>query len=211
MTIPGTDSIIDLSHWNTVQDFSLVKQSGVSAILHKASQGLVADPSYASHRAQAASAGLLNGAYHFGVASQDPVEQTDFFLQTVLANKNPLVGQSPKAGVLALDWEWNNADTMQPLYAAAFIQRIFHQTGRWPILYTSSAFLEGFPLLDPDGAFAQCELWLTGFTKGPNVPPPWSTWRIWQHGIGTCPGISGQVDRDMFNGTPAEIEAFFSA
>jgi lysozyme len=194
-----------------VQDFKAVKASGVSAVLHKASQGLVVDPSYGSHRAQAALADLLGGAYHFGVASQDPVAQADFFLKTVLANKNPLVGQVAKPGVLALDWEWNKADTMQPLYAAAFIQRIFHQTGRWPILYTSSAFLEGFPLLAPDGVFAQCELWLTGFTKGPNVPPPWSNWRIWQHGIGTCTGISGQVDRDTFNGTPAELESFFGS
>lgn len=214
MTIPGTDSIIDLSHWNTVQDFNAVKSSGVSAVMHKASQGLVADPSYGSHRAQAALADLLGGAYHFGVQSQDPVAQTDFFLKTVLANKNPLVGQVAKPGVLALDWEWNKADTMTAEQAAAFVQRIFDQVARWPLLYTSAAFLASLPASTVLGSpLMNCELWLTGFTPAPMIPlhAKWSTWRIWQHAIGTCPGISGQVDRDMFNGTQAELETFFGA
>jgi lysozyme len=205
--IPGTDSIIDLSHWNTVNDFSEVKASGVSAVIHKASQGLTMDPKYLSREFQATNCGLLWGAYCFGVQGHDPIQQADFFL-----------GSAGKAKVLALDWEWNNADTMTADQALAFVTRIRTKTGRWPMLYTSAAFLATIPrLVDPtkqsQSTLLNCDLWLTGFTPSPVVPHQWATkgYRIWQHGIGSCAGIVGQVDRDTFNGTAEELAAYFGA
>jgi lysozyme len=204
--IPGTDSIIDLSHWNTVVSFEEVKQSGVSAVIHKASQALVDDPSYESCRQDALEAGLLWGAYHFGVQGHDPVEQADFLL-TAAIGPNKLA--SPK--LLALDWEWNNADTMTAEQAALFVLHVFHRTGRWPMLYTSAAFLASIPRLVP-AVILKCDLWLTGFTNAPVIPHQWATkgYRIWQHGIGVCAGIDGQVDWDTFNGTPEELRAYFT-
>ena len=198
--IPGTDLIIDLSHWNTVNDFGEVKASGVSAVFHKASQGLTMDPKYLSREFQAKNYGLLWGAYCFGVQSHDPIQQADFF-----------IGAAGKAKILALDWEWNNADTMTADQAELFVSRIHAKTGRWPLLYTSAAFLASIPrLVGP--LLASCELWLTGFTPSPVVPQQWATkgYRIWQHDIGSCAGIVGQVDRDTFNGTAEELAAYFA-
>jgi lysozyme len=199
--IPGTDSIIDLSHWNTVNDFSEVKASGVSAVIHKASQGMTMDPKYLSREFQALNSGLMWGAYHFGVQGIPAIQQADYF-----------IGAAGQVKILALDWEWNNADTMTADQAMAFVTRIRTKTGRWPMLYTSAAFLATIPrLVDP--ALLNCDLWLTGFSPSPVVPQQWATkgYRIWQHGIGSCAGIVGQVDRDTFNGTAEELAAYFGA
>jgi lysozyme len=112
--------------------------------------------------------------------------------------------------MLALDWEWNNADTMTADQAATFVKRVYDRIGRWPMLYTSAAFLATIPRLVPD-ALVNCDLWLTGFTDSPVIPQQWAQkgWKIWQHGIGVCPGVDGQVDRDTFNGTGEELAAYF--
>jgi lysozyme len=142
----------------------------------------------------------LIGAYHFGVASQDPLAQADAFLRF----------SETDCKIRVLDWEWNNADTMTAAQAAAFVQHVYDVTGRWPMLYTSAAFLASIPRLAP-APLENCDLWLTGFTSSPVIPQQWTQkgWKIWQHGIGACPGIDGQVDRDTFNGTPAELAAYF--
>jgi lysozyme len=199
--IPGTDSIIDLSHWNTVNDFAEVKASGVSAVLHKASQGMTMDPKYLSREFQALNSSLMWGAYHFGVQGIPAIQQADYFL-----------GAAGMSKILALDWEWNNADTMTADQALAFVTRLRTKTGRWPMIYTSAAFLATIPrLIDP--TILNCDLWLTGFSPSPVVPQQWATkgYRIWQHGIGSCAGIQGQVDRDTFNGTAEELAAYFGA
>jgi lysozyme len=199
VTIPGTNTIIDLSHWNPVNSFPDIKAGGVDTIIHKCTQGVGFDPAYSTRRAMAIGCGLLWGAYHFGVASQDPVKQADFFLS---------MSHRPK--VMALDWEWNNVDTMTPSQADAFVRRVHSITGQWPLVYTSAAFLnqldEHFP-----ASLDNCDLWVTGFTGSPIVPWPWDgKWAIWQHGLAPCPGIDGQVDRDTFNGTPADLAAYFT-
>jgi lysozyme len=211
--IPGTDTIIDLSHWNLVNSFPDIKASGVTAIIHKCSQGVAIDPAYATRRSTAIPCGLLWGAYHFGVASYNPVKQADFFLS-----------MSYRPAVMALDWEWNNADTMSADQAATFINRIHFVTGRWPMLYTSAAFLttqhvyqqggrtlRGFNLISYlPGCLANCDLWLSGFTPQPVMPSEWNKWTIWQHGIGDCAGVDGQCDRDTFNGPPKALAAYFN-
>jgi lysozyme len=198
--ISGTDSIIDLSHWNTVHDFGEIANSGVQAVIHKASQGLTMDPRYLSRQFQSTNAKLLWGAYCFGVQSHDPIQQADYF-----------IGAAHGAKLLALDWEWNNADTMTVDQATAFVKRIQEKTGRWPMLYTSAAFLQTTDSTRWDLSLLNCDLWLTGFTRTPLIPPQWKGYRIWQHGIGSCPGIVGQVDRDTFNGTAEELADYFGA
>ncbi|HLK44844.1 MAG TPA: FG-GAP-like repeat-containing protein, partial [Acidimicrobiales bacterium] len=51
-------------------------------------------------------------------------------------------------------------------------------------------------------------LWLAQYTSGcPNTPDQWPSWTMWQYADnGNIPGISGNVDRDMFNGTIEELQ-----
>jgi len=204
MTIPGTNAIIDLSHWNLVSDFRSIKdQGGIQAVILKASQGLSMDPAFKGRSGLLDSAGLLQGAYHFGVQSQDPVAQAKYFIRAL----GPKIART----AVALDWEWNKVDTMKPEQAQDFVQTIFDETGRWPLLYTSAAFLQQIMPAAIGHPLSECDLWLTGFTEIPKLPPQWPSWRIWQYGIGSCVGIQGECDRNTFNGTAEELTAYFNA
>src|SRR5882724_9285323 len=68
---PGVmaNTVIDISHHNTISSFGDVAKSGVLAVVHKATQGTrLIDPTLQTHRSQIEKAGLLFGAYHFGTA-----------------------------------------------------------------------------------------------------------------------------------------------
>lgn len=199
MSIPGIDALLDLSHWNVVESFAKVAESGIMAVIHKASQGIVSDPQYHPRVLPARGAGLLWGAYHFGVASVDPIKQADFFLS---------VAGSPK--VLCLDWEWNKADTMTAEQAVQFVECINEKTGHLPMIYTSAAFVTELMMPEAEPILRNCDLWLTGFTREPKLPHVWPRWTIWQYGIAPCPGIQGKVDRDTFEGSAEELKAYFS-
>lgn len=72
--------VIDLSHHNGDVNMSAAKNAGIQGVIHKATQGWkYVDPKYQVNRDTALAAGLLWGAYHFGVGA-DGVEQADFFL-----------------------------------------------------------------------------------------------------------------------------------
>src|SRR5690242_11536953 len=84
MASTETNAVIDLSHHNgTHLDFQAAAGAGIVGVVHKATQGTGhVDPMYVTNRSPARGAGLLWGAYHFGVGA-DGVEQADFFLGTV--------------------------------------------------------------------------------------------------------------------------------
>src|SRR5689334_12841379 len=93
-----SNAVIDLSHHDTVESFAKVKQGGILAAIHKATQGTgFVDPTYQQHREAAEAEGLLWGAYHFGTAA-DGVFQAEHFLDVVNPDANTL---------LVLDFEDN--------------------------------------------------------------------------------------------------------
>ena len=104
--MPPNNVVVDLSHHNGKVDLTAAKNDGIVGVIHKATQGWkYRDPMYETNREQALAAGLLWGAYHFGVGA-DGVAQADFFLSTVQAD-NP--------DLLVLDFEANPADSSMDL------------------------------------------------------------------------------------------------
>src|SRR5882672_4054864 len=82
--VAGLDAVIDISHNVTVGDFTLVRQSNILGVIHKATEGGDwIDPSYASRCTQAESVGLLWGAYHVGTRQYSGAEQAAAFVSTV--------------------------------------------------------------------------------------------------------------------------------
>lgn len=209
---PTTDAIIDLSHWQPTPNWDKVRRNGIQAVMLKSSQGISSDPTFHARATAAHNAGLLVGAYHFGVRSVDAVKQAEYFLSLVKS-----LGASYIPAVLALDFEWNKADTMTTDQARIFVERIYDVKVSWPLLYTSAAFLDevdedGITRFIPckDDPLLNCDLWLAGMTKAPRLPFYFSDWCIWQYDIGTCDGVSGQVDRNIFHGSPEDLAEYFS-
>jgi lysozyme len=189
--------IVDLSHHNGVVDLAVAHGAGIVGVIHKATQGTsFVDPMYQTNRAKAQQAGLLWGAYHFGVGA-DGVEQADHFLQVVEPGPQDL---------LVLDFEANaQGPSMTLEEARAFVTHINETLGRFPGLY-SGHYVKDLLGTSTDPVLANCWFWLSQYGPTPVVPANWTSWTIWQYtdgalGLGPydVPGI-GRCDRDKFNG-----------
>lgn len=200
--------IFDCSHFQQSINFVAAKAGGIVGVIHKASQGVSgSDPTYATHRTAARSAGLLWGAYHFGTGS-DGVQQAQHFLQVAAPDAQTL---------LVLDFENNpQGPSMTLEEARAFVTHIQQVTGRWPGLYAGH-YLKQLLGTSADPVLANCWFWLSQYGPTPVVPPNWKTWTMWQYTDGalgpephSVPGV-GRCDRDQFNGTLAALKKLWNA
>jgi lysozyme len=198
--------VIDISHHQENVDFERVRADGIVGVIHKASQGLTyVDQMYAPRREEARRAGLLWGAYHFGVGA-DGSDQADAFLAAADPDDETL---------LVLDYEPNvTGPTMALDQAREFVEHVAAVMGRYPGLYAGHMIkqqLGGTTAVDP--ILSQCFLWIAQY-GGPrplNIPATFRTWTFWQytdgvHGPGpySVDGV-GRCDRDQFNGSLARL------
>ena len=196
--------IIDLYHGDPVDasgGFHAMKGAGLLGLVHKATDGLTAtDSEYQSRRHRADAVGLLWGAYHFG-QNADGAAQARHFLDFVRPDPKTLV---------CLDWEspLRGRSPMTLAQAEAFAGEVRSRLGRWPVLYSGRSFLleHHVPHSSP---LAQCPLWVARYASVlGGAPAPWKDWLFWQFtDSGTEPGVTGAVDVDKYNGTPAQLLA----
>ena len=191
------DVIIDISHHNTISDWSKIKQSGILGVIHKATQGTTfVDEKYHECRQQALAQNLLFGAYHFGECG-DPQAQAQHFLDTV---------QPEPSDLLVLDFEPCSA-TMALQDAELFVRIVVEATGRLPGLYSGQSFLTDCCLGITQTVLQGCFLWIARYSmQMPVVPPLWETWSLWQYtDSGMVPGVTGACDRNQWNGDEAGL------
>jgi lysozyme len=193
------NAVVDLSHHNTVTDFSEAANAGVVGVIHKATQGTdFVDATYDAHRARAKDAGLLWGAYHFA-RTDDVDRQVDHFLS--VANCGP-------GELLVLDFEPNATEGSMTLSEAErFVTMVRDRTGRFPGLYSGQSYLREIVGGNVTTALSKCWLWIARYGPAlPLVPAAWQGFTLWQYTDGNAgmqphqvPGI-GRCDRDKFNG-----------
>lgn len=203
------NSVIDISHHNKISSFQKVQQAGILGVIHKATQGITyVDPTFAGNRKKAEQVGLLVGAYHFGVAG-DAIAQAEHFI-SVAGEKTLLV----------LDFEANpQGHDMSLEEAEHFVHHIKQLSGRYPGIYSGHTIKEALAksgITNPDQTeLSRCWLWIAQYSKAPLLPKIWTQWTLWQYTDGAAgsepysvDGI-GRCDRDQFNGTEAELQAFW--
>lgn len=183
--------VIDLSHHQTPRDLSFARAAGIRAMFAKCSQGVgAADPSYPLHLWFAQSAGLLQGAYHFGTGKMPGDAQADYFYSRMIVSSPN--GQVPP--VLALDLEENpDGLPMTIIQAEAFVARLQHLTfgaARPPQigLYVGNYGRElKIPASSP---LVQLWQWLADYKPPATVVPPWPNYTLWQYTdrAGAAPG-----------------------
>jgi lysozyme len=202
----GLNVIVDISHHNGNVDFDKLKAAGIVGVIHKATQGAGdIDPTYQDHCGLALAAGLLWGAYRFGTDT-DGVQQAINFLNVVGDVTNT---------VLALDFEPNRTGPSMSLEEArAFVTHVNQAAGRYPGLY-SGHYIKELLGTGNDPVLANCWFWLAQYGPTAVVPPNWNTWTLWQYTDGAIgpppreiPGL-GRFDRDLFNGSADDLQAFW--
>jgi lysozyme len=197
---------IDVSHYQQKIDWCAVAAAGAQFCFIKATEGARdVDGLFQRHWEDAATAGLIRGAYHFFRPQIPVADQVHLFARTI--------GQL-QAGDLppALDLEgtagWIDIPPAgrAPL-ALKMLEAIEDCSGATPIVYMSPWFAT--EMLQSTPAFARFPIWIAQYTEAqcPNVPKPWNTWTFWQYSqAGNVPGITGSLDLDRFQGSLGDLK-----
>ncbi|WP_060628948.1 glycoside hydrolase family 25 protein [Paenibacillus peoriae] len=200
---------IDVSRHQGRINWSEVKTAGKEFALIKATQGKTyRDPKFLMNVRGARAVGVLIGAYHYFDATTENDARTEA--------QNLYIAIKDAGGVgffdlpLVLDYETNPGSlskTQISSIAKSFLIEIERLTGRQAMLYSGNLFAENF-----DASLGTYPLWIARYSSTPpwNVPA-WSEWTIWQFSdSGTVPGINGNVDLNEYNGTLADLKAWWT-
>jgi lysozyme len=200
---------IDVSEYQGNINWTAVAESGVRYCFVKATEGVESrDPLFAKNWAGMRSVGIIRSAYHFFIASKDPIVQANNFLgltrSTWEANDLPPVLDLEKSYGLSADRAIDQA--------GIWLDTVEKAIGRRPILYTFPSFwndaLGNSPRLG-----ANYKLWIAHYqTNDPWVPGGWKSWTFHQYSeSGTTPGIAGSCDLNNFNGDLDMLQTLLNA
>jgi lysozyme len=202
---------IDVSKWQQQIDWAAVRAGGISFAYIKATQGLAhIDPLFGENWRNSQAAGVPRGAYLFFNANDDPRGQAQHLARTLQG----IPGELPPA----LDVERNEGVPGPELVrrVEVCLDELEHLLKVRPILYTRASFYNE-SLRGPGGSLPNFHnthpVWVAHYTTGPlpAVPRGYTTWHFWQYTeTGAVPGVLGNVDRNRFNGTVADLEAYLA-
>jgi len=188
---------IDISHYQPTTP----SLAGRAFVIVKASNGDDKDSRYDYHVANIRRAGLVVGAYHFGVGAAQA---------SIRSQVAAFVAAATGADILALDVErnvrvrrtvdgvvvWVQLPSITRAEAREFIRLLRPRaSGRKILLYSSRGTWPG--------DLGQDANWVADYTGDPNRPgvSPRIKWTFWQH-------TSTPYDLNRFNGTKAQLRAF---
>jgi len=202
-----------------------VRSAGITFAWAKATEGtFYIDADFAYNEAQAKSAGVLIGAYHFahpdddtnitGAKSADT--EVAYFWNTA---KNYLSGGGAYLMPM-LDYETaptNLTQAQSAAWANEWCQQLVNY-GKTngvvlkPVIYTYTSFATSWLT----SANTQWPLWMAQYPSSPNPQTgapsstsPWSTWAFWQYSsTELVSGIEGEVDEDVFDGTSSGLTTY---
>lgn len=199
---------IDVSHWQGSIDWNAVRDAGIEFAWIKATEGTsYTDDRFDTNYPAAHAAGVIRGAYHFALPdASGGAAQAEFFVNN---------GGAWSADDLTLpgilDIEANPyGDACYGLSTSAMQQWIsdFYTTyksltSRDIVIYTSPSWWNsctgGWSGMADKSPLAVAH-WTSA--DSPTLPTGFSTWTVWQYtSTGSVSGISGDVDRDKFNGS----------
>ncbi len=197
---------IDVSNHNGEIDWKKVKEAGYQFAFLKATEGIDwVDATFAKNRQAARDAGLSVGYYHYYRPNDTVDEQVANFVKTV--------GKAePNMLRLVIDAEDEKIWKPYPLEQRVkmideWCQKVQKELGVTPqiTVYGSPNFFNG--MLQNAPQLAKYDLWIANYNVAePTVPKPWSNWAFWQYTEkGKVPGINGDVDINMYNGTNLNV------
>jgi GH25 family lysozyme M1 (1,4-beta-N-acetylmuramidase) len=142
-------------------------------------------------------AGLVVGAYAFAHPEFSATAQADDFAAAI--------GTLPSRSLPpVLDLESSGGLSVPALQAwtQAFLDRLEHDTGVVPMIYTGPGFWNSH--MGGTTAFAHYPLWEAHWTSA-DAPAPfggWSSYTLWQYtNTAVVPGITGYVDQSRSHGS----------
>ncbi|WP_406151719.1 GH25 family lysozyme [Streptomyces sp. NBC_01012] len=199
---------VDISHYQGSINWSSVRNAGIEFAWMKATEGTTyKDPTFSTNYLNAYNAGVIRGAYHFARPdASSGAAQANFFADSGGAwSRDNLT----LPGVLDIEGSCygKSAAAMQS-WILDFYNTYKARTGRDVVIYTSPSWWNsctgGW-----SGMSAKSPLWVAHWTSGsPTIPSGFPAWTVWQYSsTGSVSGVSGNVDRDRFNGDRSRLLA----
>ena len=198
---------IDISRYQGDINWGRVRSSGVSFAFIKATEGGDhADPNFRRYWYEAAQARIPRGAYHYFYFCRSGAEQAAWYIRNV--------PREPGSLPPVLDIEWTHSKTCPRRPGSAeilreasnFIAILEQYYGQRPIIYTTVDFYRetGIGRLN-------AEFWLRSVAGHPRLTYPGQRYSFWQYtGTGRVPGIGGNVDLNVFAGSPGQWRAWLN-
>ncbi|WP_328891920.1 GH25 family lysozyme [Streptomyces sp. NBC_00316] len=201
----ATDGVqgIDVSHYQGTINWTSVRNSGKQFAWIKATEGTsYKDPMFNTNYLNAYHAGVIRGAYHFARPdASSGATQANFFASNGGAwSRDNLT----LPGVLDIEGNcYGLSQTSMRNWILDFYNTYKTRTTRDIVIYTSPSWWStctgGW-----SGMATRSPLWVAHWTTAasPTIATGFPAWTVWQYtSTGTVSGISGNVDRDKFNGT----------
>ena len=194
---------IDVSVWQANVDWDAVAAAGIKFAIARASYGTSKDTYFDQNWSGMKSAGLLRGAYQYWLPAKDPVAQA----QAMLDIMGPM-----EAGDLPPVVDVEQTDGLGAAEIASrlktWIDHVEAAIGRKPIIYSGKYFWQDNV---KSTAFVDYPLWIPNYSLDcPDLPNGyWSDWQFFQYtSTGSVSGVSGNVDRNQWNGSLDDLLAF---
>jgi lysozyme len=210
---------VDLSNNQGTIDWSQVAAGGASFAFIKATQRTdFVDPYFQTNMNEAAGNGLLAGAYHYAcpVENQpnfcfqagDPVAEAHHFLSVA----GPYITKGWLRPVLDVEEGASLGPDALSTWVTQWAATIERETGVAPIIYTSSSYAGML-----NATVTRYPLWVANWgqndcnfeTMAPPSTGVWNSWAFWQYcSTGSVPGVSGDVDLDLFSGDLQDLQVY---
>jgi GH25 family lysozyme M1 (1,4-beta-N-acetylmuramidase) len=195
---------IDVSKWQGVINWSMVRAAGKRFAITKATEGVgYEDGKYDANKAGAMANGIAFGAYHFArpdlnTTNTGAIAEADWFVDTASYEPGMIIP------TLDLERTGGKGDAALISWVKSWVGRVYERLGVKPMIYASPSFWENY--MGNTSWFADNGydvLWVAHWgVSNPRVPGNnWGgkSWTFWQYSdSGTVPGISGRVDLDRY-------------
>jgi len=204
---PAGPAGLDVSSWQGNVDWPTVAANGASFAYVKATEGTTyVNPYFVQQYVGAYDAGLVRGAYHFGLPDRSTgAAQAQWFVSHGGA-------WSPDGQTLpgALDIEYNPygatcyglGQSAMIAWLTSFVSTYQAQTTRWPVIYTTTNWWQTCTG-NYAGFGATVPLWIACWCQSAGtLPAGWSAYAFWQW---TNQPVDFPGDQDVFNGTQSDL------
>ena len=196
---------IDVSHYNGDLQWKAIKQAdlfdttSLKFVFIKATEGkTLKDSHFSKNWNNSKKHGFVRGAYHFYIASRDPIEQAKNFCKTVKLEKGDL------PPVCDFEGQYGKPKIQIKKDLIKFLDYIQNHFDVLPILYTNSKLYE--LIIDGDDSFTKYKVWLASYER--KEIKFRENLLMWQHNtLGKVPGSSKSIDYNVFLGSESDFNS----